>query len=72
MCCSHSFFLVIFGAFSWRFSWSIFEAFLFGIWWGMNFGVFGVLGLEEFLPGFLRFLLIQRVLVDRNLAMQCP
>jgi hypothetical protein len=28
-------FLVIFGAFSWRFSWSDFEAFLFGIWWGM-------------------------------------
>jgi hypothetical protein len=35
MCCSHSFFLVIFGAFSWRFSWSDFEAFLFGIWWGV-------------------------------------
>jgi hypothetical protein len=28
-------FLEIFGAFSWRFSWNDFEAFLFGIWWGM-------------------------------------
>jgi hypothetical protein len=35
MCCSHSFFLVIFGALSWRFSWSDFETFLLGIWWGM-------------------------------------
>jgi hypothetical protein len=35
MCCSRSFFLVIFGAFSWRFSWSDFESFLLGIWWGM-------------------------------------
>jgi hypothetical protein len=35
MCSSSSFFLVIFGAFSWRFSRSDFEAFLFGIWWGM-------------------------------------
>jgi hypothetical protein len=35
MCCSRSFFLVIFGAFSWRFSWSDFEAFLFGILWGV-------------------------------------
>jgi hypothetical protein len=26
---------VIFRAFSWWFSWSIFEAYLFGIWWGM-------------------------------------
>jgi hypothetical protein len=39
---------------------------------GLDFGVFGVLGLEEFLAGFLRFLLIQRVLVDHNLAMECP
>jgi hypothetical protein len=30
MCYSRSYFLVIFGAFSWRFSWSDFEAFLFG------------------------------------------
>jgi hypothetical protein len=36
MCCSRSFFLVIFGAFSWRFFWSDFEAFLFGIWWGIH------------------------------------
>jgi hypothetical protein len=28
--------------------------------------------LAEFLAGFLRFLLIQRVLVDLNLAMECP
>jgi hypothetical protein len=35
MCCSRSFFLVIFGAFSWRFYWSDFEAFLFGIWWAI-------------------------------------
>jgi hypothetical protein len=35
MCCSRSFFLVIFGAFSWRFSWSDFKTFIFGIWWGM-------------------------------------
>jgi hypothetical protein len=31
-------------------------------------GVFGVLRLEEFLAGFLRFLLIWQVLVDKNLA----
>jgi hypothetical protein len=35
MCCSCLFFLVIFGAFSWQFSWSDFETFLFGILWGM-------------------------------------
>jgi hypothetical protein len=35
MCLSCLFFLVIFEALSWRFSWSDFEAFLFGIWWGM-------------------------------------
>jgi hypothetical protein len=35
MCLSRFSFLVIFGALSWRFSWSDFEAFLFGIWWGM-------------------------------------
>jgi hypothetical protein len=39
---------------------------------GFDFGVFGVLGLEEFLVGFLRFLLIQQVLVDHKLAMECP
>jgi hypothetical protein len=39
---------------------------------GLDFGVFGVLGLEEFLAGFLRFLVIQRVLVDHNLSMECP
>jgi hypothetical protein len=36
---------------------------------GLDFGVFGVLGLEEFLAGFLRFLLIWQVLVDKILAM---
>jgi hypothetical protein len=35
ICCSRSFFLVIFGAHSWRFSWSVFGTFLLGIWWGM-------------------------------------
>jgi hypothetical protein len=39
---------------------------------GSILGVFGVLRLAEFLAGFLRFLLIQRVLVDHNLAMDCP
>jgi hypothetical protein len=36
---------------------------------GLDFGVFGVLGLEVFLAGFLRFLLIWQVLVGLNLAM---
>jgi hypothetical protein len=37
---------------------------------GLDFGVFGVLGLEEFLAGFLRFLLIiWQVLVDKIVAM---
>jgi hypothetical protein len=36
---------------------------------GLDFGVFGVLGLEEFLAGFLRFLLIWQVLVDKIMAM---
>jgi hypothetical protein len=36
---------------------------------GSILGVFGVLGLEEFVEGFLRFLLIWQVLVDKNLAM---
>jgi hypothetical protein len=94
MCCSRSFFLVIFGALSWRFCWSDFGTFLLGIWWGMyawtlrgffpliplpnpwakglDFGVFGVLGLEEFLVGFHRFLLIWQVLVDNILAMDYP
>jgi hypothetical protein len=35
----------------------------------LGFGVFGALGLEEFLAGFLRFLLFWQVLVDINLAM---
>jgi hypothetical protein len=39
---------------------------------GLDFGVFGVLGLEVFLAEIFRFLLIQRVLVDHNLAMECP
>jgi hypothetical protein len=34
--------------------------------------VFDVLGLEEFLTGFLRFLLIWKVLVDNNFAMDSP
>jgi hypothetical protein len=36
---------------------------------GLDFGVFGVLGLEEFSAGFLRFLLIWPVLVDKIVAM---
>jgi hypothetical protein len=36
---------------------------------GLDFGVFGVLGLEEFLAGFLRFLLIWQILVDKIMAM---
>jgi hypothetical protein len=36
---------------------------------GLDFGVFSVLGLEELLAGFLRFLLIWQVLVDKILAM---
>jgi hypothetical protein len=36
---------------------------------GLDFGVFGVLGLEEFLAGFLQFLLFEQVLVRLNLAM---
>jgi hypothetical protein len=35
----------------------------------LNFGVFGVLGLEVFLAGFLRFLLIWKVLVDKIMAL---
>jgi hypothetical protein len=94
MCCSHSFLLVIFGAFSWRFSRSDFEAFLFGTCWGMyawtlrysfpfdsppksvrkgaRFWGFVGLGFVVFLAEILRFLLIQRVLVDHNLSMECP
>jgi hypothetical protein len=33
---------------------------------------FLVLGFGKFLAEILRFLLIQRVLVDHNLAMECP
>jgi hypothetical protein len=36
---------------------------------GLDFGVFIVLGFGVFLAEILRFLLIQRVLVDHNLAM---
>jgi hypothetical protein len=36
---------------------------------GLDFGVFGVLGLEEFLAGFLRFILSWQVLVDKIVAM---
>jgi hypothetical protein len=36
---------------------------------GLDFGVFGVLGLEDFLARFLRFLLFGQVLVGLNLAM---
>jgi hypothetical protein len=36
---------------------------------GLDFGVFGVLGLEEFLAGFLQLLLIWQVLVDKIMAM---
>jgi hypothetical protein len=35
----------------------------------LDFGVFGVLGLEEFLARFLQFLLIWQVLVDKIMAM---
>jgi hypothetical protein len=35
MCCSRSFFLVIFRALSWLFSWSDFGTFLLSIWWGV-------------------------------------
>jgi hypothetical protein len=35
---------------------------------GLDFGVFGVLGLEVFLSGFLRFLLIWQILVDKIMA----
>jgi hypothetical protein len=91
---SRFFFLVIFGAFSWWFSWRDFEAVLLGICWGVyawtirgsfpfdsppksvrkgaQFWVFVVLGFGVFLAEILRFLLIQRVLVDHNLAMECP
>jgi hypothetical protein len=37
---------------------------------GLDFGVFIVLGFGVFLAEILRFLLIQRVLVDHNLAME--
>jgi hypothetical protein len=39
---------------------------------GLNFGVFVVLGFGVFLAEILRFHLIQRVLVDHNLAMEWP
>jgi hypothetical protein len=37
---------------------------------GLDFGVFVVLGFGVFLAEILRFLLIQRVLVDHNLALE--
>jgi hypothetical protein len=39
---------------------------------GLDFGVFVVLGFVVFLAEILQFLLIQRVLVDHNLAMEFP
>jgi hypothetical protein len=39
---------------------------------GLDFVVFVVLGFGVFLAEILWFLLIQRVLVDHNLAMECP
>jgi hypothetical protein len=39
---------------------------------GIDFGVFVVLGFGVLLAEILRFLLIQRVLVDHNLSMECP
>jgi hypothetical protein len=39
---------------------------------GLDFGVFSVLGLEEFLAVFLQFLLIWHVFVDKILAMDSP
>jgi hypothetical protein len=43
MCCSHSFFLVIFGALSWRFSWRDFEDVSLKICWGCMHEPFVVL-----------------------------
>jgi hypothetical protein len=39
---------------------------------GLDFRVFVVLGFGVFLAEILRFLLFQQVLVDHNLAMECP
>jgi hypothetical protein len=39
---------------------------------GLDFRVFVVLGFGVFLMEIFPFLLIQRVLVDHNLAMECP
>jgi hypothetical protein len=39
---------------------------------GLNCAVFVVLEFGVFLAEILQFLLIQRVLVDHNLAMECP
>jgi hypothetical protein len=39
---------------------------------GLNFGVFAVLVFVVFLAEIFRFLLIQRVLLDPNLSMECP
>jgi hypothetical protein len=79
-------FLVIFGAFYWRFSWRDFEAIFLGICWGSfpfdsppksvrkgaRFWGFRCPRVGFFLAGILRFVLFQRVLVDHNLAMECP
>jgi hypothetical protein len=94
MCCSCSFFLVIFGAFLGNFLGEISRSFHWGYFggcmhepfmvlfplillpnpWekGLDFGVFVGLGFVVFLAKILWFLLIQRVLVDHNLAMECP
>jgi hypothetical protein len=39
---------------------------------GLDFGVFVALGFVVLLAEILRFLLIQRVLVNQNLALECP
>jgi hypothetical protein len=94
LCCSHLFFVVIFGALSWWISWCVFGTFLLRFSGGcmcepfvvllpliplpnpwvkrLDFGVFSVPGLEEFLARFLQLLLIWQVLVNINLAMDSP
>jgi hypothetical protein len=66
------------GPCSWRFVGEVCgnPSWFFGLWFptnpwvkGLDFGVFSVLGLEEFLAWFLRFLLIWQVLVDKIMAM---
>jgi hypothetical protein len=74
------------GVFSWPFSWGfgggcmhepfvvLFPLIPLPYPWakGLDFGVFVLLGFVVFLEEILRFLLIQRVLVDHNLGMECP